>query len=85
MDSIGTNLLDDPQVGAVVLNSRDVTDRRRAEEALKESEERFRGAFNDAPVGVALVDPDGRYLKVNHALCEMLGYTEQELLKKSTT
>jgi diguanylate cyclase (GGDEF)-like protein/PAS domain S-box-containing protein len=65
--------------------ARDLTERKRAEEALKESEERFRGAFNDAPIGVALVGLDGRYLRVNRALCEMLGYSEEELLEKTTT
>src|ERR687894_139846 len=68
-------------VGAVVLFE-DVTERKEAEEALKESEERFRTAFEDAPIGVALVRLDGRRLKVNLALCEMLGYSEEELLGK---
>ncbi len=49
--------------------------------ALRESEERFRSAFDFAPIGIALVSPAGKWLKVNHALCEILGYTEEELLK----
>jgi diguanylate cyclase (GGDEF)-like protein/PAS domain S-box-containing protein len=56
-----------------------------AEEALRESEERFRTAFEDAPIGVALVSLDMRYLRVNHALCEMLGYSEEEMLEKTST
>lgn len=48
--------------------------------ALKESEERFRSAFNYAPIGIALVSPNGNWLKVNRALCEILGYTEDEFL-----
>jgi PAS domain S-box-containing protein len=60
----------------------DETERKLAEEALKESEERFRTAFEDAPIGVALVDLDGRRFRVNQALCEMLGYSEEELLSK---
>ncbi len=48
--------------------------------ALRESEERFRSAFNHAPIGIALVSPDGSWLKVNHALCEILGYSEEEFL-----
>ena len=65
--------------------ARDVTERKEAEEALSESEERFRSAFEDAPVGVALVGLDRRYLRVNRALCEMLGYSEEELLEKTST
>ncbi|MEJ7872847.1 MAG: PAS domain S-box protein, partial [Rubrobacteraceae bacterium] len=60
--------------------SRDITGRKEAEEALRESEERFRSAFENAPIGVALVGLDGRRLKVNQALCEMLGYSEKELI-----
>lgn len=48
--------------------------------ALRESEERFRSAFNYAPIGIALVAPTGRWLKVNHALCQILGYSEDEFL-----
>ena len=59
---------------------RDATERKLAEEALKESEERFRRAFDDAATGMALVGMDGQWLKVNRALCEILGYTEEELL-----
>ena len=48
--------------------------------AIKESEEQFRKVFEEAPSGMALVLPDGRWLKVNKALCGMLGYTESEML-----
>lgn len=48
-------------------------------EALQESETRFRLAFEEAPIGVALVGPDGRFLRVNNALCEMVGYRREEL------
>jgi diguanylate cyclase (GGDEF)-like protein/PAS domain S-box-containing protein len=47
--------------------------------ALRESEERFRSAFDHA-AGMALVAPDGRWIKVNRSLCEMLGYTQEQLL-----
>ena len=58
---------------------RDVTERKRAEEAQRESEARFRAAFESAAVGMALVGLDGHPLEVNHALVQMLGYSEQEL------
>jgi len=50
--------------------------------ALAESEERFRSAFDYAPIGIALVSPNGVWLKVNHALCKILGYTEEEFLER---
>ncbi|MEO6588841.1 MAG: EAL domain-containing protein [Pyrinomonadaceae bacterium] len=48
--------------------------------ALSESEERFRSAFTYAPIGIALVSSSGSWLKVNHALSQILGYDEQEFL-----
>jgi diguanylate cyclase (GGDEF)-like protein/PAS domain S-box-containing protein len=48
--------------------------------ALAESEERFRSAFTYAPIGIGIVSPDGKWLKINKALSEILGYTEEEFL-----
>src|SRR5215217_2373573 len=62
---------------------RDVTERKRAESALRESEQRFRGSFERAATGMALVGTDGRFLRVNKSLCEILGYTEREFLGKT--
>lgn len=53
------------------------------EEALRESEERFRESFQHAAIGKALVALDGRFLQVNRALCELTGYPEPELLGKT--
>src|SRR5918998_539638 len=72
----------DGEIVGLVGTTRDVTDQKEAQEALKESEERFRTAFEDSPIGVALVGLDGRRFRVNHALCEMLGHSEEELLSK---
>src|SRR5579859_6157195 len=65
----------------------DLTERKRAEETLRTAEEtlrasevRFRGAFETAGQGMALVSLDGRFLRVNGALCQMVGYSEAELL-----
>ncbi len=49
-------------------------------DALRESEERFRSAFDYAPIGIGLVSPSGNWLKANHALTEILGYTEEDFL-----
>ncbi|HMF51869.1 MAG TPA: PAS domain S-box protein, partial [Candidatus Saccharimonadales bacterium] len=61
----------------------DITERKRTDEALRESEESFSGAFEFAPIGMALVSPDGRWLKVNRALCDLVGYSEAELLTRT--
>ena len=57
----------------------DITDRKRAEERLRESEERFRGIFEHAGTGIAIAALDGRFLSCNPAYSAMLGYTEDEL------
>ncbi len=59
----------------------DVTEYRRSEEALRESEQKFRAVFNQAPVGISLVDAKtGRFIQVNRKDCEILGRSEEELL-----
>ena len=63
--------------------NQDITDRKKTEEALKESEGRFRGAFEASATGMALVGLDGRMLKVNQSLCESVGYSENEFLTKT--
>jgi PAS domain S-box-containing protein len=61
----------------------DITDRKIAEQALRESEERFYHAFQYAPIGMALALPEGNYIKVNRALCSLTGYSRKELLSKT--
>jgi PAS domain S-box-containing protein len=63
-----------------VVTLRDITARQQRAEALRESEERFRRAFEHAAFGMALVGTDGRLLRVNSSVCRMLGYSEEELL-----
>jgi PAS domain S-box-containing protein len=58
---------------------RDVTERKRVEEALRESESKFREAFHGASVGIALVDPAGAFVEWNDALERMVGYSGEEL------
>lgn len=69
--------------GEIVAIYDDVTNRKRAEEDLRESEERFRIAFEDAAVGIALMANDGYFIQVNQTLCRILGYSEEELLSKT--
>jgi PAS domain S-box-containing protein len=58
---------------------RDISERKRSEWALQESEERFRLTIDEAPIGMALVALDGRFVRVNRALCEIVGYSAAEL------
>ncbi len=61
----------------------DITDRKLAEYALLQSEARFKSAFQNAAIGMALVSPEGKFLKVNAGVCSLLGYSEEELLTKT--
>ncbi len=60
--------------------TRDISDRKAAEEALREGEQRFRAIFEQAAVGMALLTLDGRFFRVNQRFCALAGYTPVELL-----
>ena len=72
----------DEIVGAVAI-SQDITDRHRAYDELRAVTTRFETAFAAAPIGMTLVDLDGRFMRSNQALCDLLGYTEEELMALS--
>ncbi|MDA3858221.1 MAG: PAS domain-containing sensor histidine kinase [Roseovarius sp.] len=59
---------------------KDITERKTTENALRRSVAQFRSAFESASIGVAIVDLDGRFLQVNPALRDLLGYSEEDLL-----
>jgi PAS domain S-box-containing protein len=73
---MSSNILPEARWQAFV---RDIGERKRIEHALQESEERFRLTIAEAPIGMALVALDGRFIRVNHALCEIVGYDPGEL------
>jgi PAS domain S-box-containing protein len=69
------------EVTHIVATQRDVTERLRIEEALRRSEVGFRSMFELSAIGMAQVSPDYKYFRVNRKFCQMLGYSEEELLR----
>jgi diguanylate cyclase (GGDEF)-like protein/PAS domain S-box-containing protein len=69
----------------VIATGIDVTEPRAVELGLREAQDRFRLAFDNAPIGMCLVAADERFMRVNLALCEMLGYSERDLLDRTVT
>ncbi len=67
------------KVGLVLVNSIDITDRKRLEEELQKSESTFRSIFEKSSIGYVLTSPEGRMLKVNSAMAHMLGYSIDEM------
>jgi PAS domain S-box-containing protein len=84
METRAVPLLDDATGKQLVLGiTRDVTERRSAEQALRESEERFRQTFELAGSGMAHISLDNSFLRVNRSLCRILGYSQHELVGRS--
>lgn len=75
IEGTATNLLDQPHVEGIVLNYRDITNRKYAELELMESEARFRSLYENTTIGLYRTTPDGQILLANPALVQMLGYT----------
>ncbi|MFN8035270.1 MAG: EAL domain-containing protein [Acidimicrobiia bacterium] len=83
VEAVGTNLAENPAIGGVILNLRDINERRRVDAALREAQTRFRTAFEEAPIGMALAGPDGELGRVNRSLRDMLGYDEDALVGRA--
>ncbi|MDJ0783448.1 MAG: PAS domain S-box protein [Desulfosarcinaceae bacterium] len=61
----------------------DISDRQAAEARIRQSERRFRGMFESAPVGVAIIDTERRFIEVNQQICKVLGYRADEMVGRS--
>ncbi len=75
-----TPIIDAGRIQGILGINIDITGRKRAEETLRESEERFRKVFEEGPIGVLLVGTDGRIQHANRRFCAMLGYAESEII-----
>ena len=71
------------RIAGAVMVFHDVTERRRAEKALRESEQRLRAIFDQAAVGIAVANLDGRFTEMNDRFCRILGYPVDELRQKT--
>jgi PAS domain S-box-containing protein len=80
-DGLGKNLLDNPAVAGFIMNIRDITERKRAEEALRQREENFRTSLDDSPMGVRIVTAEGETIYANRAILDIYGYDSMEDLK----
>ncbi|MBD1893594.1 PAS domain S-box protein [Coleofasciculus sp. FACHB-129] len=74
---------EDGLINSVLGISRDITGLKQVEEALRNSEQRFRATFNQAAVGIAEVERNGQWRLVNQKLCDITGYTREELLERT--
>ena len=72
-----------PSEEGLAIYSPDITERKRAEKELRESEERFRSTFEQAAVGIGHVDLEGHFLRLNQKFCEIVDYEQEELLQLS--
>jgi PAS domain S-box-containing protein len=79
IEAVARNLVQDPVVGGIVVNAREVTDRRRTMQALEASDQRFRLAFEASPIAMFLSTPEGVITRSNGAFCDVLGYSPEEI------
>ena len=68
------------EIGGILMYTADITEKKKMMEDLRINEQQFRGSFENSPIGMALVSLKGEWMEVNKELCDMLGYTEEELL-----
>jgi PAS domain S-box-containing protein len=82
IESTFSNLLSDPNVESIVINFRDITERKLAEMQLLESESRYHTLFNSSFEAIFLTSPDGSIISANPSACEMFMMNEEEIIQK---
>ncbi len=80
-----TNLLNDSHVNALVLNLRDISEKNKTEDTLRDSEQFHRVITNISTIGIAWADVNKKIVNANNSMCEMLGYTNEEIKGLSFT
>jgi PAS domain S-box-containing protein/putative nucleotidyltransferase with HDIG domain len=84
LEAVGSNMVNNNVVEAVIVNYRDITERKQVEEKLRESEADYRQLFDNSPAAIYRIDyKNGRFLKANDVFCEYLGYRQEELISLS--
>ena len=78
IEAIATNHLANPHIQGIVVNARDISDRKQTTEVLRESEEMFRNVFDYSTVGIGILSPDGTVVNLNNSLLQLLGYSLEE-------
>lgn len=71
---------DNNKPGRIIGSATDITERKNYEQALTKSERNFRSIFESAGVGMATITPDGQVIKVNNSFCEIMGWSEKEII-----
>ena len=69
----------DDTIGGLLMSTTDISAKIESEEKRQISEQKFRGSFENAAIGMALLDPNGKWLQVNQRICEITGYSKEEL------
>ncbi|HVZ17525.1 MAG TPA: PAS domain S-box protein, partial [Terriglobales bacterium] len=85
LEVVGQNHLNDPDISGVVINTRDISDRKRAEAGLREGEKQYRLIFEGSPTPMWVMDLETqKFLEVNEAAVQQYGYSREEFLARST-
>jgi PAS domain S-box-containing protein len=85
LEVVGQNRLDDPEIAGMVVNSRDISDRKRAESEMRESERRIRDLFEGSPDAIFVEDLNANVLDVNPAACSLHGLAREQLIGKNAS